>query len=290
MKTFLVPTDFSKPAMNAAEYALQLAKYLEANLALCNAFLIPAQIPTTNYISLPSYDYDTLKKENTKALEAVAKELRIKDHSISTLSSFHPIIDCVSEAGGVVDVITQIAEKKRIKMAIMGMTGASAFSRFFLGSISRSMIDKAGFPLMLIPSAFPFKKIERIAFATSLDTDDIEALRGIAAFARYFNADLLILHVGTETDQLQQQKAKAFTETVNATVNYDKIFLKYINESTVNEGIATLSEKVEIDLLVMVHHPKSILERLFAGSHTHTEANQLRVPLLVLPAGIHPIF
>lgn len=292
MKTFLVPTDFSEPAMNAAEYALQLAKYLEANIALCNAFLIPAQVPTTNFITLPAYDYDTLKKENIEALEAVAKELRIKDHSISTLASFHPMITSECEAGGVVDVITQIAEDKKVKMVVMGMTGASAFSRFFLGSISRSMIDQAGFPLLLIPAAYHFKKIKAIAFATSLDRNDIEALRGLASFARYFDAELMIVHVSNEHhgEELQHQKAQAFVDEVNTTVNYEKISLKYIAESTVQEGISKLADHEEVDLLVMVHHPQSLFDRLFTGSHTHTAANQLQIPLLVMPAGKHPVF
>lgn len=288
---FLVPTDFSPSAMNAAEYALQLAKYLEANLTLCNAFFLPTAIPAADYISLPQYDYETLKEENEKALEAVAKELRIKDHSLSRIDSFHPSLTCLAEQGGVVDIISKIAEKKKVSMAVMGMTGAGALSRVLLGSISRSLIDHAKFPLMLIPSDFSFRKISKIAFASTLCKEDVGVVHSIAGLARYFNADLLIAHVSADEDTaVVEHQAQSFLNEVTCKINYDRVYIRYIKASDVDQGISWLSAHGQIDMLVMVHHPRSLFERIFNGSHTHAEAEHLNVPLLVLPAGVEPVF
>ncbi len=53
MKTILVLTDFSINANYVAQYALELAQKIEANLLVCNIYEVPAGEETTDRNSWP---------------------------------------------------------------------------------------------------------------------------------------------------------------------------------------------------------------------------------------------
>jgi nucleotide-binding universal stress UspA family protein len=291
MKSILVPVDFANPSEQAAHYAFHLARYFEANLILCHAIYIPVEVPTEAFGSWPGYDFTTLKEESTSGLEEVASRMRNKLSDFSMPDTFQPEIKCIAEAGGVTDIITKLGSKEKAQLIVMGMTGAGPVARFLFGSISRSMIDITRLPLILVPEGFLFTKIKKIAFATSLVDDDIEVIHALSAFARYFDADLLVAYVSDRNDdnEVHQKKFDRFLSDVTCKINYDKIYFRHVDKAEVNEGLDWLTEHGLIDLLVMVHRRKGLLDSLFS-SHTHERANHLNMPLLIMPNGLHPVF
>lgn len=291
MKSILVPIDFSKPAEHAARYALHLAKYLRSDITLCHAVYMPMEVPTEGFGAWPGYDITTLKQESINALEVVASKMRNKITEFSLPGTFQPKISCVAEIGGVTDVINELASKQKANLTIMGMTGAGAIARLLLGSISRSMIDKTQVPLLLVPQDFVFSKIKKIAFATSLVDDDIDVLHSLAGFAGYFDANILVAHVSdlAVPDAVHQKKFDGFLSQVTCKINYDKIYYRHVNRLDVNQGLEWLAEHGAIDLLVMVHRQKGLFNSIFS-SHTHSSANNLNVPLMIMPANLHPVF
>jgi nucleotide-binding universal stress UspA family protein len=291
MKSILVPIDFSKPSENAAHYALHLARQIRADITLCHAIHVPVEIPTRGFDSWPGYDFATLKEEGMVALEAVASTMRAKLSAFSMPDTFHPQITCIVEAGGVTDVITRLAQTSKAHLLAMGTTGVGALSRLIFGSVSRRMIDLTRLPLILVPEGFLFEKIEKVGFATSLVEDDIEAIHGVAGLAKYFRADLLVVHVADADDNIEALKKKSdqFLREVTCKINYDKIYFRQVDRGHVDQGLDWLTAHSRIDLLVMVHHKQALLENIFF-SHTHAIANHLDMPLLIMPAGVHQVF
>jgi nucleotide-binding universal stress UspA family protein len=291
MKSILVPIDFSKPSADAAHYALHLARYMGANITLCNAIYVPVEIPTGSFGSWAGYDVTTLKEEGMVALEEVALELRNELRASAMPNAFHPEVTCLLEVGGVTDVIAQLAEKSNANLLVMGSTGAGALSRILLGSISRAMIDLTRLPLVLVPEGSVFGKIEKIAFASSLIADDIEVIHCVSGFAHYFHADLLVAHVsyGSNGQEPVEENSDGFLRDMRCKINYDKLYYRQVDQADVDRGLGWLSTHGRIDLLVMVHHKKGLIENIFS-SHTHARANHLDIPLLIMPAGLRPVF
>ncbi len=291
MKSILVPIDFSKTSKDAARYALQLARYISANITLCHAIYVPVEVPTSSFGAWGGYDVKTLKDEGMADLEEVALELRNELSAFAMSGAFQPQITCLVEAGGVTDVITKLAAQSKANLLVMGSTGAGALSRILLGSISRAMINLTRLPLVLVPEGSVFGKIEKIAFATSLVADDVEVIHCVGGFARYFHADLLVAHVSDRnTDQeARQDNSDGFLRDLTCKINYDKLYFRQVNQADVGRGLEWLSTHGRIDLLVMVHRKKGLLENIFS-SHTHAMADQLDMPLLIMPAGSHPVF
>lgn len=193
MKTLLVTTDFSAPANNAIYFALELAKVFKANLTLCHAFMVPTEIAMVLEVDQPLFEYSAIKEEKSKALTELAATLTSK--SLLESNSFQPLIDFKCVAGDITDIVIDLFNEWEYEMVIMGMSGANALKRFFMGSNSLKMIEKASFPLLLIPANSLYNGFKKIVFATNDGDNDLKEMDYMQYLAQTFNADLKIINI-----------------------------------------------------------------------------------------------
>jgi nucleotide-binding universal stress UspA family protein len=287
MKTILVPTDFSAPAKNAASYAVNLAKNIRAGVILCHAIKVPSEAPMAGQVAWPLEDYTSLKEEAAQELSHLSVTLRQETPIAETVSG-HEFIDTRSATGEVMDVIRNAVEDKKCVMVVMGMSGAGAVSRFFMGSNTQDVINNASFPVLLIPANVRFRPVFKIAFATDLNEHDIELVHSVASLAYYFNAELLIAHITDDKFETGEDKRKAddFLKDVTCKANYPKIYYRHIKSLDVMHGLDWLSEHGVVDMLVMVHRKLNPLGQLLGFSYTQKLSRHIEIPLLVLPEGL----
>ena len=279
MKTILVPTDFSPSANNAAKYAVELAERVKADLKLCNAIKIPAESVFAGHVAWPLEDGASLRENSEAELNYLTTVLEEK-----TLhhSNFKPRIRHSTGIGNVTDYIANLVSDDHINLVIMGMSGANVFSRYLLGSNSRQLIDKSDFPLLLVPKNHLYNPIGKIGFATDLSGSDIDTLHSLVNFARYFNASILITHV-IEVPGDHQKQIESFLNEVTCKIDYPDIYYRSLQSDGVEDGLKWLTEKGQIDMLVMVHRDNNV----FSNSYTQKLAVETRVPLMVLPNGFN---
>jgi nucleotide-binding universal stress UspA family protein len=284
MKSLLIPTDFSPVADNAARYAIHLAKKLKAEIILCTAIKVPAEAVIGAQAVWPLEDHDSLKKDAETELEYLVKKLSQEEQAMEDEGSFHPKFSYTSGIGEVADYVRSLADENKTNMVVIGMSGAGSFSRFFLGSNSKKMIEKFDFPLLVIPANADCKGIKKISFATDLSSQDIEILTSLACFARPFNAEILITYVIQDNNiQAEQKKVDNFLSDVTCKVDYPNIYYRSIQSSNVNEGVNWLTENGHIDIMAMVHRQEPFFTKLFKISHAPQLAKSIRVPLLIFP-------
>lgn len=288
MKTILVPTDLSETAENAAQYALQLASSIKANVKLCSAFRVPEETVIDDEVFWPMESYTLVKKNITGELEILANSLARK--FVPAPGAHQPQITYTCQMGSVTDMVTSITDEEDISMIVMGLSGAGAVDRFFLGSASRDVIDNANCPVLLIPPNLPFKKLEKVAFATDLNEGDIEVIHSLACLTRYFDALILIAHVTDEkyTSEEHQHNIDNFFNEVSCKANYPKVDYRNIKNMDVEHGLHWLTDNGKVDMLAMVHHWHHFFSRLFTVSYTKKMAKHINLPLLVYPGHDHP--
>jgi len=292
MKPILVPTDFSKPAGNAAKYAINLCGILKTNIYLCHAFLVPADAMGSAQTAWPLIDYSSLDKYYEKALNKLAGKLEDYGQEIPDGKNFQPVISCAAESGEAIEVIEQQAAKNKPGMIVMGMSGAGAISRFLIGSVSRRLLQKSSYPVLLIPQKVRFKMLKKIAFATNLNDNDIDVINSFVTWIAFFNAELVIAHIVDDKDDpvLHQKEVDEFMKNVGNKINYDRIYFRQVASHTIDEGLDWLAGHGQIDMLAIVHHQHGALSRIFLHSHTLKLAGHTHLPLLVFPSGRHFTF
>jgi nucleotide-binding universal stress UspA family protein len=286
MKKILVPTDFSTSAKNAANYAMLLAKQMKANVELCNAVMVPLEVPLAAHVAAPIVSFETLEHEVEQELKRWAGKLKQKDEFETAPDTFHPLVEHVVGAGSVPDVITNIAANAEVSLTVMGMSGGGGLSKFLLGSASRGMVEATQTPLLLVPDESRFKGLHKIAFATDLSKTDIAIVHTLAGLAKVFNAEILIVHISekaSDNEHNNQHKIDSFLNEVTNSVNYHKIYYQHVMDTAIGEGLDWLAEYGQIQMLAMVHRKHNVLHQLFKGSYTQKLKKRINIPLLVFP-------
>ncbi|MFD0750306.1 universal stress protein [Mucilaginibacter calamicampi] len=284
MKTLLVPTDFSQTANNAASYALQLAQVLKADIKLCNAIKVPAESFLADTVVWPLEDYASLKENVTCDLKIAITRLQqelqesIGDHAFSR-------IDFTSEVGSVADIVKNMVGAQRIPLVVMGMSGAGALSKLFLGSNSFDLIEKADFPLLLIPADLKYKVIKKIAFATDFNPHDVGIICSLVTFARNFNAEIMIAHIADEKYHSAEHEkvAQNFLSDITSNANYDKIYYRLVKNIDVAHGLDWICQHSFSDMIIISHGKHNILDAFFNGSNAKKLARHVNIPLMVYP-------
>lgn len=286
MKTILLPTDFSLASKNAARYAMHLAKEMRANLKLCNAVMVPIEVPLAAHVSVPLVAIETMEQDADQKLKRAAEKMREIEHLETADDEYHPLITYGAGIGPVADVVTSFTTDHDISLVVMGMRGNGGLSRFLLGSSSRAMVEAATFPVLFVPFNVEFRKLTKIGFATDLSREDIAVIHVLAGFARIFNAEILLVHISNQAPGSQtssKKRIETFLNEITNNVNYHKIYYQHVLDETIDDGLEWLSKYENIQMLAMVHRKQSVLYRLFKGSRTQRVRRKIDIPLLVFP-------
>lgn len=285
MKKILVPTDFSVPAENAARYALGLAKEMKADIIICNAFKVPTEAPMAAQVAWPLMNYAELQQEVTTELDSLVKSLSSQS-CLAEEAEYCPDLTYESRVGSVFEVVSSMVRKEKIDLVVMGIAGANGFTQLILGSNTREMVERADFPVLLVPFEAGFKKIEKIVFASNLSKDELEPLQVLSGFAAELNAKIIIAHITNkevDPDGKQQHEIDEFFQQVIAEVNFPDIKYEYLWNVDVDNGLDWIAEEKNVDMVVLSHHQHHLLHRMFVGSHTQKLSRHIKVPLLVFP-------
>ncbi len=281
MKTILVLTDFSINADYAAHYALKFAQKIGANLLLCNIYIIPPNDLNPDPDAWPS----SMHEENSiDALGDLMARLKTQIDA-GPKSDFRPEINQCSVEGLVTDIINDIAAKNKIFMAIVSVHSAGYLTTLFSSNHTREIIEKANFPVLIIPYQVRYKDYKTIAFATDMSETDTDVLRSLSTLSKYSDAEILITNVsdyGTDVQEEETSLKNFFGEEVLKIAN-PKILYKAIKSRSVGDSLRWLSQHVEIDMVVLVHRKQNLFQKLTEGSIIKKMADHPSKPLLIFP-------
>lgn len=282
MKTLLFPTDFSANSRHAVDYGYHLARQMKANVVLCNAFILPAEAPSTGMVVWP-VDYNELIKE----AESDIADLKSHLESVNEGTGFKPLIDFVAEVGTVTDVVNNAINAKKAELVVIGSHSGGLWT-VFSGNHTERLIDHTSKPLLLVPPEAKIKIPRKIAFATDLKhpEDDLELACSLVPMAASLEAEIYITHV-YQAKNVQQNIPARMAQFVNYCSNktqYPFIYASILHHNHAISGFDQLCAYGDIDLLAMVHRPHSLFEAFFNGSQTQKMASHINIPLLVLPS------
>lgn len=270
MKTILVPTDFSEAANNAAEYAVNLAKEINAEVILMHAYHVP---PMTD--SMLPVEYTTL--EDVQMLN----EKSMLENVIALTKKTGVKVKHELKMGFAVDEITHY--EKEVDYIVMGMRGAGALSEAFFGSITTDTMKKTTKPVLVIPENAKYSSLKKVVFACDSDASGgSKTIQPLKDLIKPFNSKLFVVNV------IHEKSDSKYDDAING-VQLDQN-LSGINHSfhfpeseNVIEEISHFSENHNADLIAIVPHRHNLIERLFQKSHSKTLAFHTKIPLLALP-------
>lgn len=275
MKTILVIDDGSASAAKVANFALNIAQRVDANLVLARIYTINQSVPL-------------------RALQLAGSNMAC--HSdVVTPHSLLPKLrqnaaegDCFIPAIEVLEIIfdTEIQlisyiNKNNVWMIIKGISEfASSHSTLKVHSV----LNRIACPLMLVPENYNKLRFEHIVYIADLRYCRKSVLQYLAAFAEPFEADLLLAHLSAKgLPHLEQNYALTlFNNEISKQVNYGQLYFNNTKERDVSRAVDVMIHTMHADLLAVVHHRFHCEELVMEGSGTSVPV-QLTIPVIVFP-------
>lgn len=270
MNTILVPTDFSKAAKNALNYAIVLANRIKADIVLLNTYTMPRSGSAVMIDVSDVLRHDSLKML-TDEQERVSGEL--KGGSISS----------ISHSGSTVSSIAHMAKEKDYDLIVMGTTGATGLKEAFIGSNTSALIKELNIPIIAVPASFTTTSLSNVTVST-----DLEHLKSSSVFQplkTIMNGDAPHISIINVSDSLKNTDPTAFVEEA---LDLDDMFFgiehsfKFIENSDIEKGILEFVNQDKSELLVVVSRKRNFFEQLFHKSISKKLTMHSNVPIMVL--------
>lgn len=276
----LVPTDFSKNAQRAVDYAVKIADKAHAEIILLHAYQIIDTESPTRKLLFEEYNYSIARK--------LHDELKTQRSRIAKLNSAIKVTAELSDNGAKKAIIEASTGTDLI---VMGTQGASGLKKIFMGSTTASIIGNAAVPVLAIPRQYNWKEPKNILLATNRFEINPEILNPIFKLAELFDARIHVV-VFTDTDN---KEITDYARNESGLSNYQKELEKlsrsiavtsaHLEGSEFEDTLQQYMDKHAIDILAMVTYKRSFFEAIFNRSMTKKMAYRTSIPLLAIPSG-----
>ncbi|MCH7409838.1 universal stress protein [Belliella sp. DSM 111904] len=273
----ICPTDFSECSLNAIEYAAKLGEKYHADLILLH-------IPNVE-------DYWKLmvkESQQTDQLGFIQKKLNSLLAAVKSESIEKGLNSCTTaiREGKIVEAINDYAIDQNADMIIMGTEGVNDFKNNFIGTRASRLMDLTGIDLLLIPRRVYFKHPRKIVYATNYIEEDKLAIQKVTRLASFFDSEVDILHVSTNTKSIEKHLHLTMVEEIKPFIKYDKVnYIFKAYRDGVGLGLENYLVTAKGDLLVTMSKKKSWFDQIFAQNLSRKMSYFINKPLFVIKNG-----
>lgn len=278
MKKILLPTDFSKNASNAIEYAIDLYKNEECEFYILNAFYTLGFATDTMLVpEIGEIAYKNGKSNSEKELSVTLKEIQknnISRHRFFKVSKFNSLLNSIQET----------VEKENIDLIIMGTQGATNAVDKFLGSNTVMVMENVRYcPVMAIPSEVKYTKPKEIVFPTSYNTHyKRRELKQLIEIATLTNSAIRILHIENEIDKnlnKTQHNNKELLKEYFEDLNYS---FHVIYQVELEVALDCFVQSRNSDMIAFVNKKHGFLDSIFTNHLVQELGYKSKVPVLTM--------
>lgn len=292
IKHILFPTDFSKCADVAYEYALLIANIYNAKIHIFHVFVTswPAKDPEfeISHLSKEKYLYTKMLKNNFEI--NFAKYRRQDDKFIRSFKTGY----------AVAPTIVEYIKTNMVDLVIMGTHGQRGLRHMMLGSVAEEVLRTTDRPIITIRNNDSIQTVpKRILVPTDYSIHARTAVVEGHNIAKKFGADLILLHVIEEPippafylsandvvindlfDSAEKDSKQALSDLVNDVGIKQKFKLEVIKGHVVST-ITEYASDNDVDLIVMGSHGDSGLTHFLLGSTTEKVLRSAFCPVMTV--------
>lgn len=269
MKTIIVPTDFSPAAINATNYAANLALATGSNLHLFNIYQIPVAIAD---VPLALLSVDDMQK-------AAEQKLRHLKRDLEHITSNQVNITIEARLGNVIDELADVCRTIDPFVVVMGSTGHSGIEKVLFGSTTLSAIKHLQWPVISVPKGKEYGNgIRKIGFACDLrEVEETTPFSIITDFVKELHAEFHILNVEEEPAITDMPDQTSVLGTATMSVNPKFHFIK---PGDIEDGINDFAETNNLDLIIAIPKKHKLVNSLFNPSSTRQLVSQSHIPVM----------
>lgn len=276
MKKILCPTDFSKAATNAVEFAALIAERTGASLTLLHVVHLPLLDSAETALSAPEV-MGIHKRHATEKLHALIRHVSEKHRQA------HLQIDYLVKDALLVDAVEQLAKTEGYDLVVIGSTGGgNSLEEILIGSHTLGVIDKVKCAVLTVPTRAVPEPFHRIVYASNYQQEDALALREVLAFAGLFNAEVEVVHVSEKASDEENSREARFEQSLRAALPEYSLAIHQVVHPDEVEGMKGYLTNKNADLLAIMKKRHGFFYHLFTQSFSEQLTYQSKLPMLII--------
>jgi nucleotide-binding universal stress UspA family protein len=276
MKKILVPVDFSKASVNAADVAYDVAKRSGASInmlhvieeAIADSYSVSGQGKPSN-IEERVYTIELIRKSR-KMLEKLVNDPKYKDVKVEgELRMGNPF-------HGMRTIITE----QKVDLVVMGTRGHSKLEEMVIGSNTERVVRQMKCPVLTVhnkPSSLNFKNI---VYATAMSKDEEVFSRIVKRTQQIYNSTVHLVRINTPGDFQRDKVVKDYMEKFAKKLQLKNYTINVYNDLTTEEGIIYFADSINADLVCMATHGRTGFAHVMAGSVAEDVVSHIKRPIL----------
>jgi nucleotide-binding universal stress UspA family protein len=276
MKKILVPVDFSKASVNAADVAYDVAKRSGASInmlhvieeAIADSYSVSGQGKPSN-IEERVYTIELIRKSR-KMLEKLVNDPKYKDVKVEgELRMGNPF-------HGMRTIITE----QKVDLVVMGTRGHSKLEEMVIGSNTERVVRQMKCPVLTVhnkPSSLNFKNI---VYATVMSKDEEVFSRIVKRTQQIYNSTVHLVRINTPGDFQRDKVVKDYMEKFAKKLQLKNYTINVYNDLTTEEGIIYFADSINADLVCMATHGRTGFAHVMAGSVAEDVVSHIKRPIL----------
>ena len=276
MKRILVPTDFSRQANNALDFACQIAKANgDTQINLVHVIEAPSSATFNTMGEAVSDGYESqvfvaeLLKKTKKDLDTLVQKKKSEGFNISG----------EVKVGNPFSSIAKSIAEMDADLVVMGTKGASGMEEVLIGSNTERMVRHAKCPVITIKEQKDYGSIQNMVFATHLTGDQHMVVEKVKQLQEATGATLHLLHVNTPNHFHTQRQVEELFEKFIAEHQLTNCTTHIYNDATEEDGILYFAEDNDMDLIAMATHGRRGFLHLLTGSIAEDLVNHSKIPV-----------
>lgn len=257
-KRILLPTDYSKNALNAIRYALELYRDVQCDFYVLNTFQVSGYTLDSMMVPEPGEQlYDIAKRASEEGMERLMEMIRV--HPSNSKHRFHTI--CTFNS--LIEAVRNIIAKKDIDIIVMGTKGINSSKAKIFGTNTVTLMEKIKeCPVIAVPEGYSYSVPKEIVFPTDYKSDyKRKELQYLIEIAKLHDSKINVVHIDKDKDgKLNRKKEtnKQLLQDILDGTDYEMHFLPAIN---ISDGINIFIESKGCDIISFLNR-----KHLFFGS------------------------
>jgi nucleotide-binding universal stress UspA family protein len=264
MKKILVPFDFSKTAINAFRFALDIAAQSRGTVHLL--YVIELSF-VNDPIVMPAMTFDgaffeDLREKTNKEFDKIISKYNL-DGKVTKNIEFGPIVKTIRE----------FSSKQSIDLIVMGSQGASGLKEIVVGSNAEKVVRNSSVPVLVMKDYYK-GPVKNIVFPNTLELEKMQDFTmKVKALQAFFKAKIHIVYINTPTnftpDTITLQRLKDFAKRFM----FKDFTINIFNHQFEEDGILEFTKTVNGDLIAMGTHRRKGISHLMQGSLAENVVN-----------------
>lgn len=176
--------------------------------------------------------------------------------------------------------IPKRAKKISANLIAIGTTGLTNLKNITIGSVTEYIVKHTKLPVISIPTGSIFRNFNRIVLGADEKTlKENDSLKGVKQFIKKKNVKIFIAQVYNDDRNFAKLDGQLIDELDDYKLKVEAIPM---NES-ISKSLNDYTDKVNAQILCIIHHKKKWFRRLFHHSILKEELFNQEIPILIIP-------